>query len=103
MRGGSSQNDRAIFADEGVEDFLVGAAGGDAGAEFIEFTGGAGAAYVVAFAEDLRATASAHEAVAEVVVAGTGVGSADGEADGDGEAESLGGFDPEVESEAAVV
>jgi hypothetical protein len=43
------------------------------------------AADVIALTEELRATAGAHEAMAEVVEAGTGVRGADGEADGYGE------------------
>jgi fructose-1-phosphate kinase PfkB-like protein len=33
MRGGRSQNNGAVLADEGIENFLVGFAGGDAGAQ----------------------------------------------------------------------
>ena len=98
VRGGRGEYDCAIFGDEGIEDFLVGAASGNAGAEFMEFGGGAGAADVIAFAEDLRATAGAHEAVVEVGVARACVCCADGEADGDGEQGGLDAFDPDGEA-----
>ncbi|MGO9435743.1 MAG: hypothetical protein ACLPH3_11520 [Terracidiphilus sp.] len=53
---------------------------------------GLGAADVIAFTEELRATAGAHEAMAEVVEAGAGIGGADGKGDGDGEEQGLSDF-----------
>ena len=94
VRGGAANTVAPYLAAKLVR-FVVGGAGGDGCAEFVAHVAGLGAADVVAFAEELRATAGAHEAMAEVVVAGAGVGGAHREADGEGEKQGLSNFEGE--------
>ena len=84
MRGGRGEDSGAVFGCEAGEYLLIGGAGGDGCAELVAHVAGFGTADVVAFAEELRATAGAHEAMAQVVEAGAGIRGGGGEADGYG-------------------
>jgi hypothetical protein len=67
---GFGKDGGTVFCAEEFEDGVVGCAGIKLGVEIGNLTWGIGAAYVVAFEQDLAASAGAHEVVTETVVAG---------------------------------
>ena len=79
----------SVFLHEGLLYEAVAIAAGDGGHEFVAHAVGIGAADVVAFEQDLAATADAHELMAEFVEASAGIAGA-------GEGENGGGEDRAV-------
>ncbi len=83
--GGRGEHGGAVFLHEGLLDQAVAVAAGDGGHQFVAHAVGVGAADVVAFEQNLVAAADAHQLVAEIVEAGSGIAGADEGEDGEPE------------------
>ena len=89
---GRGENRCTVLGGEAVEDLLIVHAGVHGCLQLSQLHRRVGAADVVALAKDLSATATAHELMVELVIAGGRIGGADGETDGNGQRSSLYGF-----------
>ena len=86
VRGGRGQHDGAVLGGEAREDLLDRLCRtAMAARQLVAASRPSGAAHVVAFAQQLRAAAGTHQAMAKVVEPRAGVAGAQREADGDGE------------------
>jgi len=82
---GGGEDRGSVFLDEGLLDEAVAVAAGDGGHEFVAHAVGVGTADVVAFEQDLAASADAHELMAELSEARARVAGAGEDEDRGGE------------------
>src|SRR5258708_2722861 len=84
-----SQDSRAVFGRKAVEDLLVIHVRIDGGAKFSQLHRRSRTAHVVTFAQNLTASATAHQLMVQVVVALTSVASSHRKTNSDGECSGL--------------
>jgi hypothetical protein len=88
-RRGGRENGGPVLLYEGLLDKAVAVSTSDRGHEFIAHGVGIGAADVVAFKQNLAATADAHQLMAELIEASAGIACARKGGNGDGENRAL--------------